>query len=529
MNHKYKTREALINELKELQIEHNSLKKSYESDITERKLAEDALRESEEKWRKLAGETLQQETENFRHSLDNSPLGVRIATAEGYSIYANKTLLNYYGYESLEELQKTSLMDRYTPESYLQAQKRKRQREQGDFSITDYEISIIRKDGVIRHLLVFRKEVLWDGIRQFQVIYNDITELRRSEEALIESETRFRRAILEAPIPMLIHDEDDHCYQISKGWTKFSGYTLEDIPTIGDWTTRAFGERSRYVKDHINKTFNINETISNGEWNITTKDGHTRIWDFYATPIGLSTKGKRLLLSIAIDITENKLADKELKIAHEQLKQLYTYQDELIENERTAISREIHDELGQLLSALKIDLSWTKNNAGNEPEFKKRIKSMTDIVSDTIKIVQRISSDLRPGLLDDLGLVPAMEWYIQEFEKRTGIKCHFLSDDIQFPNEKKNLTLYRILQETLTNVVRHAKAKSVNINLYRVGDSIFLEIIDDGIGMKQQKIDSHKSLGFIGIRERVNQFNGSLDISSANDKGTKLSIRIPFN
>ena len=136
--------------------------------------------------RKQAEEALHLEKENFRHSLDDSPLGVRIATIEGNTIYANQTLLNFYGYDSLEELQKTPLKDRYTPESYAQAQKRKHQRERGDLSATDYEISIVRKNGEIRHLQVFRKEVLWDGVRQFQVIYNDITERKQAEEKLVK-------------------------------------------------------------------------------------------------------------------------------------------------------------------------------------------------------------------------------------------------------------------------------------------------------------------------------------------------------
>ena len=139
-------------------------------DITERKRTEKALR---------------LEKENFRHSLDNSPLGVRIATKEGNTIYANKTLLDIYGYDSLEELQNTPLKNRYTPESYAEALKRKNQRKHGDFSVTEYKISIVRKNGEIRHLQVFRKEVLWDGAKQFQVIFNDITKRKRTEEELI--------------------------------------------------------------------------------------------------------------------------------------------------------------------------------------------------------------------------------------------------------------------------------------------------------------------------------------------------------
>jgi len=141
-------------------------------DVTERKRGEEALRKSEE---------------NFRRSLDESPLGVRIVTIEGETIYANRAMLNIYRYDSIEELRTTPLKERYTPGSYAEFQIRKKKRQQGEHDPSEYEVSIVRKDGEVRHLQVFRKDVLWDGERQFQVLYNDITERKRAEEALKKS------------------------------------------------------------------------------------------------------------------------------------------------------------------------------------------------------------------------------------------------------------------------------------------------------------------------------------------------------
>jgi signal transduction histidine kinase len=141
--------------------------------------------------------------------------------------------------------------------------------------------------------------------------------------------------------------------------------------------------------------------------------------------------------------------------------------------------------------------------------------------------VQRISSDLRPGILDELGLVSAIEWYCDEFEKRTGIKCNLKLDNSDYEDAQINLTFFRVLQETLTNVIRHAKASSVSIKLQKLIKGATMIIRDNGIGIPEEKIRSTKSFGLISMRERVKQFNGTIDISSKKDYGTKLAIFIP--
>jgi len=345
-------------------------------------------------------ESLRQEKENFRCSLDASPLGVRIVTMEGKTVYANQAALIIYGYNSIEELQNTSLKDRYTPESYAQAQERKRQRESGDLSATKYEVSIVRKNGEIRHLQVFRKEVLWDGIMQFQIIYDDITERKQAEKEVIKSKK-----------------------------------LLEDL------------------HKHLN---------------------------------------------------------------------------EIRENERALISREIHDQIGQSLTALKLDLNWMNKYIKNiYPEAAAKLQDMIELVTGTIKDVQRISSELRPGILDDLGLAAAIEWYCDEFEKRTAIKCNLRIDDSIFGDSQKNLVFFRVLQEALTNVIRHANASSVTIKLHQTQKGTTLTIQDNGIGIAAEMIESTNALGLIGMRERVKQFNGAIDISSKKGHGTKLKIFIP--
>jgi PAS domain S-box-containing protein len=349
--------------------------------------------------RKLNEEALHLEKENFRYSLDDSPLGVIIHSAKEKIIYANQTILNFYGYDSLRELQKTSIKKCYTSKSYAEAQKRKRQRKLG-ISINNYEISIVRKNGEIRHLLVFKKEILWNDIWQFQAIYEDVTLRKQGEE--------------------------------------------------------------------------------------------------------------------------------EIKNMKESMTKMHQHLDEIRENERALISREIHDQIGQSLTALKIDLSWLSGKIACDSEENAKLKRMIDLVDALSLDVHRISSELRPTILDDLGLASALEWYCEEFANRTGLKVKIEIEDVQTENMKKNLSIYRVAQELLTNIIRHAGAKEVLVILRKTNNDIIMSIQDDGIGISPDKVRSSKSLGFLGMFERVKQSAGNMEIKTPSEGGTSVRIRIPI-
>lgn len=224
-----------------------------------------------------------------------------------------------------------------------------------------------------------------------------------------------------------------------------------------------------------------------------------------------------------------KMAEEEIINMKKALELLNHHLDEIREEERAAISREIHDNLGQSLTALKIDLNHLRGKVPGNSDESIKLGKMSDLVTETIKDVQRIAAELRPPILDDLGLASAMEWYIHEFQERTGIQGNINLAEVQFPDAKKNLTVYRILQEGLTNVSRHSKAKMVSVRLDHSDDMITLQITDNGVGLEKSKISSFSSLGFIGIRERLKAYNGTLEIVSSPGMGTTLNISIPFN
>lgn len=232
---------------------------------------------------------------------------------------------------------------------------------------------------------------------------------------------------------------------------------------------------------------------------------------------------------IILDITERLLAEQAVKHSREQLRALTNYLQSAIEDERAHISREIHDEFGQLLTGLKMDLSWLARKVDENSPLNERIQAMDKLTDQAITIMRRISSALRPGLLDDLGLLPALEWYTNEYDSRPNI-----SASLSLPSEEADLdpalqtTLYRIYQEILTNVARHAQANKVTASLKVNPNELILKVKDDGIGISQAELQGTKSLGLLGMRERAAKWGGQVEITGKKGKGTTVRVQIPL-
>jgi len=263
-----------------------------------------------------------------------------------------------------------------------------------------------------------------------------------------------------------------------------------------------------------------------GELTMIRKNGERFPVEISST-IFLNHSGEERTSIIIRDISELRKSDENLRKSNELLEKLNRHQNEIRENERALISREVHDELGQTLTVLKLDLFMLKNYVSNNTEAVLKLEKMIALISSAMTIVHRISSDLRPEILDDLGLVAAIEWYCDEFENRTGLKCSLKLDNCDLINSQIKLTFFRVLQESLTNVIRHSGASAVNLELHNSRKGTTLTIHDNGIGIAKEKIDSYNSMGLLNIRERVRQFNGKASFLSKPGKGTKLSIFIP--
>jgi signal transduction histidine kinase len=225
----------------------------------------------------------------------------------------------------------------------------------------------------------------------------------------------------------------------------------------------------------------------------------------------------------------------ERKQLEDQLRALSERVESVREDERGSIAREIHDELGQTLTALKMDLAWVARRLSKEEPVPREsilqtLQSMSEMTDGVIDVVRRIVRELRPGVLDDLGLLAAVEWQAQEFERRTATTCQVSSNlgDARL-SAAVSTTVFRIFQEALTNIARHADAAAVDVRLDREGDWLSLEVRDDGKGIPPEALDSADSLGLLSITERARRLGGDAKVEPAAPKGTRVSLRVPLD
>jgi signal transduction histidine kinase len=231
------------------------------------------------------------------------------------------------------------------------------------------------------------------------------------------------------------------------------------------------------------------------------------------------------------EIRDRKIAEERASESEAQLRALAARLVSIREEERRRVAREIHDELGQALTGLKLDVTWlAKRLEPNQHPLLKKTESMCCLIDSTVHLVRKISTGLRPEVLDEMGLVEAIRWQAQKFQKRTGIRCRLNvpAEQVVLGTEL-SITVFRIFQETLTNVARHARASSVDVDLGIAEGRLMLDVEDDGIGIPDNKIRGRESLGLLGMRERAQQFGGELSVRGESGRGTMVSVSIPVS
>ncbi len=229
------------------------------------------------------------------------------------------------------------------------------------------------------------------------------------------------------------------------------------------------------------------------------------------------------------EIAVRKKIEEEVKEKNEQLSHLAQNIQKVREEENLRVAREIHDELGQVLTALKMEVNLLSAKIPDDKKSRSRLDSVNGLIDETINSVRKISTRLRPRLLDELGLFPAMEMQVRELQTRTGIRCITDFPESEVIKDKEvSLAVFRIFQETLTNVARHSNATNVLIKTYMQSNEFVMEIKDNGIGIADTE-NTNGSLGIMGMKERVNLLNGTLNIENLSRGGTLIKVNIPLN
>ena len=474
---------------------------------------------TEHKW---VDKKLEMAEQNFRNSLDNSPLGVRIVTAEGELLYANQAILDIYGYGSVEELKTTPVKARYTPESYAEHQKRNRRRRLVKPVSPNYEISIVRKDGEIRHLLVHRKSVLWGGEMRYQSLYEDITDRKRVEKALRDSEEFNSSLLAHSPIPILTLRTDTSIAYMNPALQKLTGFSSAELigkkPPYPWWIEETCEESGRRLAKAIRRGPRKYEELckkKNGE----------RFW-VEITFMPIKANGQtRYYLANWVDLSEQKRLKENMEFYVSEITKAQ-------EEERKRIACEIHDGSVQSLSALALELDAISKRKEQLPESVvrnlKRLRVKTEGIIDDLR---RFSHNLRPGVIDQVGLVPALEILTEEISSEANI-----NGGLEITGNERRLTpeielnLFRIAQEALSNVRRHSGATKATVIIGFTRQKVRLTVLDDGNGFNIPEMlgdfVAEGKMGIAGMYERARLLDSKLVLKSRVGKGTKVAVEV---
>ena len=371
----------------------------------------------------------------------------------------------------------------------------------------------------LARLLPYR--TLEDHIGGVVLAFVDITESKRAEEVLRANEEQFHRAIEDAPIPVIMHAEDGQVLQISKTWTELTGYTQEDIPTFEAWLNRAYGPGAEQVREHMRQLFRGAQRQPGIEIDVTTRTGEKRRWAFSASAPGTLRDGRRYVVGMAVDVTDRV---EELRAANNELRASEVKRVKEKETERRKIGGALHDDIGQVLTAVILMLKRARHN--NAPQVE--LEEAERLVTDTLERVRSMSVDLRPHVLDRLGLAEAVRWHVKTFSERTKTKVHLRLDNVprELPFDVATTAL-RVVQEALTNVARHSGAKEARVALAKANDTLKIEVRDKGRGFDPAKLSKDAS-GLAGLQEQVRSNGGKFTVISKRRGGTTLRARIPI-
>jgi PAS domain S-box-containing protein len=359
----------------------------------------------------------------------------------------------------------------------------------------------------------------------FGAFVRDITERRGIEERLT-----FQSFILNnVRDSVVVADLQGRVRFWNRGAEALFGYTAEEM--LGQSVTILYadgGDHAARLAEDRNRVLRGEDAT--GEWLRRRKDGST-VWVHSKRVVLRDPDGAAIgILGVARDISGGKQTSEELLASHEQLRELARRLRSVREQERAVMARQIHDELGQALSALHLDVAWLRARLTDEDVvLEEKTRSMAALIETSIGRVRTLATELRPAVLDSLGLLAAIEWETQQFTRRTGIPCaHELPLDPPAVDADRSTDVFRILQEALTNVARHAGARDVVVTLQFWRNELQLSVSDDGRGITAAEIASPQALGLVGMRERALLWDGAVEWRARHGGGTVVDLRLPL-
>jgi PAS domain S-box-containing protein len=481
-------------------------------DITELSQAEDLIRENEKRFYAICNQAV---------------AGISQVDLTGRFIFVNDRFYSGLGYSRLELLQ-MSVVDVTHPDDLPANLVHFRRLVDGG---PDYLIEkrYVRKDGSV---IWVRNHV--NGIRNFSdrvesivAVSVDITDQRRQEDALRTSEARYRNFVDHATDGLFLHDSDGRIVDVNRQACENLGYSCEELigktPDFFDHDLTAEVLADRVLRIGRGETIAFDTRHRRNDGSLFSVEVRVRPFE---------ADGQGCALSLVHDISERLQTEETLRKNAKQLHDLSRRVVDVQEDERRHLAHELHDEIGQVLSAIFLNLQSVKTECG--PTACPRIDESIGLVDHAARQVRNLSLDLRPSLLDDLGLISTLRWYAERQAERAGFQLHFeaLTSGARLPAEME-ITCFRVCQEALTNIVRHSKARNVWLTFQEQGDeAVQLIVRDDGVGVDLEEVRRRAghgaSFGIRGMRERVELLGGQLEVISEPSHGTMIRARLPL-
>jgi PAS domain S-box-containing protein len=480
-------------------------------------------------------QALREAERRFQNLFDDVPVGLFRVARDGRIVDANPALMEMLGYpdrQSLAPVRAISLFaeakERHVMLNLLKSSGIAR----------SFEAHFYRRDGKIiwaeANARALRNAA--NQVTFYEGSLVDIAERKQAQQALQESEAR-KGAILNSALDAIITiDDRGRIHEFNPAAEKMFARARGSV--LGQELTEMIvpsSLREKYRRDLERYLAGAHGPLHGKRVETMALRADGKEFPVELTITKVNMEGPPLFTGFVRDVSDRKRAEKQLRDSREQLRALAAYLQSVREEERTHVAREVHDELGQTLTALKMDLAWLDkkmaevSDSDELKQVEEKLKQLPGRVDSIIATVRKIATELRPPLLDDLGLEAAVEWQIQEFEKRTGIKCS-LNCTLSRINigTDRSTAVFRIFQETLTNILRHAEATQVDVQMREEGDKLVLEVRDNGRGLTRHELSGTRSLGLLGMRERATMLDGEVNIIGRQGKGTTVGVRIPI-